>query len=212
MPAATIGPAASRSRSPALGFMVDWCMARPTGLPLTHLKTRSVRRKSPPRFTTSSAFPCGPSSSIIPVALCRWQRPGRCFVCLRSGTHTMCKSAGTVSLTVALLIFLLQFSDACAAEPAGRPNIVLIFADDQGYSDVGCFGAKGFKTPHLDQMAAEGTRFTSFYVAQPVCTASRAGLMSGCYSNRISLFGALNHQSNVGIAAGEQLLPEICKE
>ena len=60
-------------------------------------------------------------------------------------------------------------------------------------------------------MAAEGTRFTSFYVAQPVCTASRAALMTGSYSNRVSLFGALNHESNVGIAEDELLLPEMFK-
>lgn len=93
-----------------------------------------------------------------------------------------------------------------------RPNIVLIVSDDQGYGDVGCFGATHLRTPHLDRMAAEGTRLTSFYVSQPVCTASRASLLTGCYANRISLFGALNHVSDVGIAADEKLLPEICKE
>jgi arylsulfatase len=93
-----------------------------------------------------------------------------------------------------------------------RPNIVLLFTDDQGYSDVGCFGAQGFQTPHLDRLAAQGTRFTSFYVAQPVCTASRAALLTGCYANRVSLFGALNHESNVGIAESELLLPEICQQ
>jgi len=93
-----------------------------------------------------------------------------------------------------------------------RPNIVLLFTDDQGYSDVGCFGAQGFQTPNLDRLAAQGTRFTSFYVAQPVCTASRAALMTGCYANRVSLFGALNHESNVGIAESELLLPEICRQ
>lgn len=97
------------------------------------------------------------------------------------------------------------------ARADGPPNIVLIFTDDQGYGDVGCYGARGFQTPQIDRLAAEGTRFTSFYVAQPVCTASRAALMSGCYSNRISLFGALNHESNVGIAPAELLLPEICR-
>jgi arylsulfatase len=106
---------------------------------------------------------------------------------------------------------LLWSCAAYAAQPPARPNIVLIFTDDQGYGDVGCYGAKGFKTTNLDRLAAEGTRFTSFCVAQPVCTASRAALMSGCYANRISLFGALNHQSNVGIADSELLLPEICK-
>lgn len=96
-----------------------------------------------------------------------------------------------------------------AAEPP--PNIVLIVADDLGYSDVGCFGAKGIKTPNLDRLASEGTRFTSFYVSQAVCTASRASLMSGCYANRIGLQGALNHTSRNGISPDEVLLPEVCK-
>src|SRR6266481_4821473 len=55
------------------------------------------------------------------------------------------------------------------AQAEGKPNVVLIMTDDQGYGDVGCFGATRFKTPNLDRLAAEGTRFTSFYVAQPVC-------------------------------------------
>src|SRR5687768_233638 len=97
------------------------------------------------------------------------------------------------------------------AAPASRPNIVLIYADDLGYGDVGCFGASDIRTPNIDALAAAGTKFTSFYVAQPVCTASRASLLTGCYANRVSLFGALNHQSNVGIAQSELLLPEICK-
>src|SRR5580765_3968746 len=104
----------------------------------------------------------------------------------------------------------LTFSTA-NAEATSQPNIVIILTDDQGYGDVGCFGAKAFKTPNLDRLAAEGTRFTSFYVAQPVCTASRAALMTGCYANRVTLFGALNHESNVGIAESELLLPEMCK-
>src|SRR6185503_17325062 len=75
----------------------------------------------------------------------------------------------------------------------------------------GCFGSKSIKTPNLDELASEGTRFTSFYVAQAVCTASRAALMTGSYSNRVSLFGALNHESNVGIADSELLMPEMLK-
>src|SRR6185369_10284231 len=63
-----------------------------------------------------------------------------------------------------------------------RPNIVLILADDQGYGDLGCYGARDLKTPNVDRLAQEGTRFTSFYVAQPVCTASRSALLTGCYS------------------------------
>jgi arylsulfatase len=110
-----------------------------------------------------------------------------------------------------IVVCMCAATAASAADRPDRPNIVLLFTDDQGYGDVGCFGAKAFKTPNLDRMAAEGTRFTSFYVAQAVCTASRAGLMTGCYANRVSLQGALNHESNVGIADSELLLPELCK-
>lgn len=96
-----------------------------------------------------------------------------------------------------------------AGQPSTPPNVVLLYADDLGYSDVGCFGAVGIKTPNLDRMAAEGRRFTSFYVAQAVCTASRAALMSGCYPNRIGMHGALNHTSTEGIGEAELLLPEM---
>lgn len=92
-----------------------------------------------------------------------------------------------------------------------RPNIILIVADDLGYADLGCYGAERSRTPHLDQMAADGIRFTSFYVAQAVCTASRAALMSGCYPNRIGMHGALNHTSRSGIHPDEWLLPEMLR-
>jgi len=91
------------------------------------------------------------------------------------------------------------------------PNLVIILTDDQGYTDVGCFGAKDLRTPNLDRMAAEGVRLTDFYVSQAVCTASRAALMTGCYPNRVGLQGALNHESRVGISEGEVLLPQICR-
>ena len=117
-------------------------------------------------------------------------------------------------LAVAIATHLVTtFATLRAADgPIARPNVVLIFADDLGYGDVGAFGARDIKTPNIDRLAAEGTRFTSFYVAQPVCTASRAALMTGCYANRVGLFGALNHESKIGIAADELLLPEMLKE
>ena len=95
-------------------------------------------------------------------------------------------------------------------EPA-KPNIVLILTDDQGYGDLGCYGAKDIKTPNVDQLAKDGTRFTSFYVAQPVCTASRAALLTGCYPNRIGMAGALNHTSTIGISPKEVLLSNLAK-
>ena len=91
------------------------------------------------------------------------------------------------------------------------PNIVLILTDDQGYGDVGCFGAKDFKTPNMDEIAADGITLTSFYVSQPVCTASRASLLTGCYANRVGFAGALNPTSLNGIHERELLLSEMLK-
>ena len=91
------------------------------------------------------------------------------------------------------------------------PNIVIIYTDDQGWADVGVQGAQGFKTPHMDRLAAEGTRFTSFYVAQPVCSASRAALLTGCYPNRIGIHGALGPRNTHGIHAEETTLAELCQ-
>ena len=109
------------------------------------------------------------------------------------------------------LICSATWAMAADTTQTARLNIVFILTDDMGYADMGCQGAKGFKTPRLDQMAAEGTRFTSFYVAQAVCTASRAALLTGCYPNRVSLQGALNHTSRDGIHEDEWLLPEMLK-
>ncbi len=114
-------------------------------------------------------------------------------------------------LMLAFMLSLAVSGQALAANIA-PPNIVLIFTDDQGYGDIGCFGATDVKTPNMDRLAKEGRRFTDFYVAQAVCTASRAALMSGCYPNRVSLSGALNHTSTVGIHPNELLLPEMLKQ
>ena len=62
-----------------------------------------------------------------------------------------------------------------------RPNVVFIFVDDQGYYDLGCYGGKEFQTPRIDRMAQEGVRFTDYYAAAPICSPSRAGLLTGCY-------------------------------
>lgn len=91
------------------------------------------------------------------------------------------------------------------------PNVVIIFTDDQGYGDVGVFGAKGYPTPNLDRMAREGRRFTDFHVAQAVCSASRAALLTGCYSNRVGINGALGPGSRIGISASETTIAEMLK-
>ena len=113
---------------------------------------------------------------------------------------------------------MLPHSLSCAARGArqgtsGRlPNVVIIFTDDQGYQDVGCFGSPNIKTPNLDRMAREGMKFTDSYVAQPVCGASRAALLTGCYPNRIGLLGAPSHRTKHGIAAGEMTIAEVVKQ
>lgn len=112
---------------------------------------------------------------------------------------------------VVVIIPLFPSSQAIAAEPSRLPNIVLIFTDDQGYGDVGCYGAKGFETPNLDRLAKEGIRFTDFYVSQPVCSASRASLLTGCYANRIGIHRALGPDDRVGISSTETTLAELCK-
>ena len=70
-----------------------------------------------------------------------------------------------------------------------QPNIIVVFNDDQGYQDFGCFGSPDIKTPHIDRMAEEGMKFTCFMVASPVCSASRAALLTGCYPNRVGVPG-----------------------
>ena len=91
------------------------------------------------------------------------------------------------------------------------PNIVLIFTDDQGYRDVGCYGAPDIRTPHLDRMASEGARFTNFYVAQAVCSASRAALLTGCYPNRVGVHGAYMPYVGKGLAGSEETIAELLK-
>ncbi|GAA4422602.1 sulfatase [Bremerella cremea] len=99
-----------------------------------------------------------------------------------------------------------------AAEGNRPPNVVVIFIDDMGYADIGPFGAKAYKTPHLDQMAAQGRTFTDFYVTQAVCSASRAGLMTGCYNVRVGIQGALGPNSKIGINPDEMTMAELCKQ
>lgn len=98
------------------------------------------------------------------------------------------------------------------AEAAGRPNVVLIYADDLGYGDLGCYGSKSNPTPNLDRMAAEGVRFTNFYVAQAVCSASRAALLTGRYPQRVGILGALGPNSRSGLAETDQTIATVLKK
>lgn len=92
------------------------------------------------------------------------------------------------------------------------PNFVIIFTDDQGYADVGCYGAEGFETPNLDRMAAEGIRFTDFYVAAASCTPSRAALLTGCYPQRVGLPHVLGPNAKIGISDKETTIAQMLKQ
>ncbi|MFH6602637.1 sulfatase [Maribacter algicola] len=91
------------------------------------------------------------------------------------------------------------------------PNVVLIFTDDQGYQDVGVFGSPNILTPNLDKMAADGVKLTNYYSAQAVCSASRAGILTGCYPNRIGIHNALGPGNTHGINDTETTLAEMLK-
>lgn len=91
------------------------------------------------------------------------------------------------------------------------PNIVLIYMDDMGYGDVDAYGGIDYITPNIDRLAANGMRFTNFYSSQPICTASRAGLLTGCYPNRIGLHGALGPFSKIGISDKEVTIAQMLK-
>ncbi|MBI1765851.1 MAG: sulfatase [Acidobacteria bacterium] len=116
--------------------------------------------------------------------------------------------AALVLIALCVCGWLMPARQTVAKRP---PNFVIIFADDLGYADIGSFGAKGYQTPNLDRMAREGVRLTNFYVAQAVCSASRTALLTGCYPNRVSILGALNHTAQYGINASEMLIPEVLK-
>ncbi|MEN3940337.1 sulfatase [Prosthecobacter sp. SYSU 5D2] len=106
----------------------------------------------------------------------------------------------------------LSLSSLLPAADQAQPNVVVIFMDDMGYADVGSFGAQGYATPNLDRLAQEGRKFTNFHVPQPVCSASRAGLLTGCYPNRIGIHGALSPKATHGLNADEMTLAEVAKQ
>jgi arylsulfatase A-like enzyme len=110
------------------------------------------------------------------------------------------------------LVFCILALPSSAAE---KPNIVILFADDLGYGDLGCYGHPSNRTPHLDRMAAEGLRFTDFYSAAEVCTPSRAALLTGRYPIRSGMCGGrrvLFPNSKGGLPPGEITLAEVLKD
>ncbi len=118
------------------------------------------------------------------------------------------KAAGMTAAAFALHGCESSFKQA---SNVGKPNVIIIFCDDVGYADIGVFGAKGYKTPNIDRMAAEGVKFTDFYAAAPSCTPSRAALMTGCYPQRVSLPNVIGPSAKVGISSEEKTIAEVLK-
>lgn len=118
-------------------------------------------------------------------------------------------------MRLALFVGMLPWCSAAALAAVSEqpPNIVFIFVDDQGYYDLGCYGASEVKTPRIDAMAQQGTRFTDYYAAAPICSPSRAGLLTGCYPRRVG-----NHiwvhraDSRSGIHPDELTIAELLKD
>ncbi len=96
--------------------------------------------------------------------------------------------------------------------PRERVNIILINCDDLGYGDLGCYGSEVHRTPHLDRLAAEGMRFTSHYVGSPVCSASRAALLTGCYPQRVGMPGVLFPGQEIGLNPEEETIASRLKQ
>lgn len=125
----------------------------------------------------------------------------------------MHRSQLPVLIGISLVLTVAATDVFAAGKP---PNFVIIFTDDQGYGDLSCFGGMHVNTPRIDQMAAEGARLTSFYVAAPVCTPSRAGLMTGCYPTRIGMgrgskHGVLLAGDTKGLNPNEITIAEVLK-
>ena len=110
-----------------------------------------------------------------------------------------------------LIMTCVAVLTALTLAEAKQPNIVIIFNDDQGYQDLGCYGSPDIETPRVDQMAEEGMKFTSFMVASPVCSASRAALLTGCYPNRVGVGGVFWPNRNHGLAPGHVTIAEMLK-
>lgn len=118
-----------------------------------------------------------------------------------------CLSVGAIGLFTAT-----QPKKPANPQSASKPNIVFIMADDLGYGDIGAFGAKDIRTPNIDGLAQKGIKFTEFYCPSPVCSPTRAGLLTGRYPRRMGIDGVFFPESFTGIPSSEVTIAEALKE
>ena len=111
---------------------------------------------------------------------------------------------------LAMTIVFLSVTQSFAESNERKPNVIVILADDLGYGDLSCYGADDIATPNIDRMAAEGAKFSSFYVSA-VCSPTRASLMTGSHSTRVGIGGVLFPRNNHGLNPDEITLPELLK-
>ena len=120
-------------------------------------------------------------------------------------------------LLICCLFFLCPVLTPRVGAAEKLPNLIVIFCDDLGYGDLGCFGSNKNRTPRIDQLAQQGRRFTNFYSSSPVCTPSRSSLMTGCYPRRVGMHEdytghwVLIPRSRRGLNPDELTLPEALK-
>ena len=111
-----------------------------------------------------------------------------------------------------LMLILATLFTSCNEKTEKATNFNIIYLDDVGYGDVSLTGAIDYLTPNIDKMAANGIFFSHYYSPQAVCSASRAGLLTGCYPNRVGFRGALDHTAKTGINADEETIAEVLKK
>ncbi len=124
------------------------------------------------------------------------------------------RRAGSAAMISWTLAVVCSFAAAAETPSVDKPNLVVIFTDDLGYGDLGCYGSPTIRTPNLDRMAAEGLRFTDFYSAAEVCTPSRAALLTGRYPIRSGMCGnrrVLFPNSEGGLPPSEITIAEALK-
>jgi len=109
-------------------------------------------------------------------------------------------------------LFVLQFLLFSCQKIKKTPNIIFILTDDQGYNDLSCYGAKDIYSPNIDSLAANGAIFSSYYATNPVCSASRASIMTGCYADRIGVFNAYMPENKFGLNPNETTIAEMLKK